>query len=94
MSESAYRVQIEDKAERELKSFEKKICERIARRIDQLILDPRGSNCKPLKDLSGIWRLRVGNYPVICEIKDTQLIVFVIRIAHRREAHRDLWPSK
>ena len=90
MSEFAYRIQIEDRAERELKSFEKKVRERIARRIDQVILDPRGSNCKPLKGLSGIWRLRVGNHRVIYEIKDTQLIVLIIRIAHRREAHRDL----
>ena len=49
MSESAYRIHIEDRAERELKSFEKKTSERIARRIDQLFLDPCGSNCKPLK---------------------------------------------
>ena len=90
MSESAYRIQIEDWAERELKSFEKKTRERIARRIDQLILGPCGSNCKPLKGLSGIWRLRVGDYRVIYEIKDTQLIVLVIRIAHREEAHRGI----
>ena len=90
MSESAYRIQIEDRAERELKSFEKKIRERIARRIDQMILDPSGSNCKPLKGLSGIWRLRVGDYWVIYEIKDTQHIVLVIRIAHRGEAHRGI----
>lgn len=90
MSKFAYRIQIEDKAERELKSFEKKTRERIMRNIDQLILNPRGSNCKPLKGLSGIWRLRVGDYRVIYEIKDTQLIVLAIGIAHRREAYRDL----
>ena len=90
MSKSAKGMQIEDEAERELKSFEKKTRERIARRIDRLILDPCCSNCKPLKGLSGIWRLRVGDYRVIYEIKDTQLIVLVIRIAHRGEAHRGI----
>ena len=90
MSKSAKGMQIEDEAERELKSFEKKTRERIARRIDRLILDACSSNRKPLKGLSGIWRLRVGDYRVIYEIKDTQLIVLVIRIAHREEAHRGI----
>lgn len=89
MSEAAYIVQIEDRAEKTLKSLEKQDRERIKRGIDQLKSDPRGSNCKPLKGFQGIWRLRVGDYRVIYAIKDDQLVVLVVEIGHRREVYRN-----
>ena len=85
----AYRIEIQTKAKRQLKSFEGTTQERIRRGIDQLKSDPRGSNCKPLKGFHGIWRLRVGDYRVIYSIKDDQLLVLVLEVGHRREVYRD-----
>ena len=39
-------------------------------------------------EFSGLKRIRVGNYRVIYEANAKELIVLVIRIAHRREAYR------
>jgi mRNA interferase RelE/StbE len=44
-------------------------------------------NVRHLAGKSGQWRLRDGNYRVIFELSDTQVIVK--RIAHRREAFRE-----
>ena len=46
--------------------------------------DPRQLG-KPLKgQLSELWRYRVGDYRVICEIKDRELVILVLRMAHRK----------
>ena len=90
MSEVAFIIQIEDRAEKTLKSLEKQDRVRIKRGIDQLKENPRGNNCKPLKGFHGIWRLRVGDYRVIYSIKDDQLLVLVLEVGHRREVYRAL----
>lgn len=39
----------------------------------------------PLGDL---WRYRVGDCRIICEIQDAALVVLVVRVGHRRELYR------
>lgn len=34
---------------------------------------------------SGEWRYRIGDYRILCEIKDEELIVLAIEIGHRRD---------
>jgi mRNA interferase RelE/StbE len=38
--------------------------------------------------LSGLWRYRVGNYRIVCEIQDEKINVLVVRIGHRREVYK------
>jgi len=43
----------------------------------------------PLRyDLTGLWRYRVGDYRIVCEIQDNVLIVLIVRIGHRRKVYR------
>jgi len=49
--------------------------------------DPRDLG-KPLKGrLSEYWRYRVGDYRVICKIEDQEVVILVVRIAHRKDAY-------
>ena len=49
--------------------------------------DPRVSG-KPLKgDLGIFWRYRVGDYRVLCEIQDGQLVILAALIGHRKEIY-------
>jgi mRNA interferase RelE/StbE len=44
---------------------------------------------KPLHgDKRGLWRYRVGNYRLICDIQDERITVLVLEVAHRKEAYR------
>jgi mRNA interferase RelE/StbE len=36
---------------------------------------------------AGLWRYRVGDYRMVCRIEDDRLVVFVVRIGHRREVY-------
>ena len=37
---------------------------------------------------AGLWRYRIGNYRLICEIIDNKLIILVLTIGHRREIYK------
>ena len=75
-----------------LKQF-KKINITNQKKIKQFILDiqelndPR-SKGKALKGkLSNYWRYRVGDYRLICDINDSEIIITVVRIGHRKDIY-------
>lgn len=50
--------------------------------------DPRQLG-KALKGpLTELWRYRVGDYRLICELRDDALVVLVVRIGHRKAVYR------
>ena len=49
--------------------------------------DPRRFG-KPLKaDLTGLWRYRVRDYRILCQIKDEMLLVLVVSVGHRKNIY-------
>jgi mRNA interferase RelE/StbE len=53
-----------------------------------VLTDPREIGDALEGELAGLWRYRVGDYRVICEIYDDQLRVLAVRIGHRRHIYR------
>lgn len=47
--------------------------------------DPRAHGKGLTANLSGKWRYRIGDYRVLCEIRDNDLVVLAIEVGHRRE---------
>ena len=39
-------------------------------------------------NLTGLWRYRVGDSRLICDIQDGVLVVLVLQVAHRSQAYR------
>ena len=87
----AWTVRISDVAEWQLRRLDRPIQRRI---LDWL--NNRIEGCKnprhfgePLKgDYAGLWRYRVGDYRIICEIQDQQIVVLVLTIGHRRQIYK------
>ena len=64
---------------------------RVDRHILELADDPRPPGAIPLKGAAkGLWRVRVGDWRIVYQIEDRQLVVLVVSVAHRREVYRDL----
>ncbi len=82
-----YELEIKKSAQKELEKLPKKDIQVIVEKINGLRKNPRGP--KSIK-LSGDekYRLRVGNYRVLYEIVDKILMIYVIKIAHRKEVYR------
>jgi mRNA interferase RelE/StbE len=83
-----YSIEFRRSAEKELGRLDGRIRARILRAIVALAEDPRPPGVKALIGEAGVWRVRIGDYRVVYEINDTELIVLVIRVAHRSDAYR------
>lgn len=84
----AHAVRILPAALRALERLPPKDQRRLRRRIDALAEEPRPDGCRKLAGGDAEWRIRVGDYRVIYRVQDAELIVLVIRVAHRREVYR------
>jgi mRNA interferase RelE/StbE len=86
----AWRVEVSDYAEKQLRKLDKPIQKRL---LDWL--EDRIEGCKnprhfgePLRgEMAGLWRYRIGDYRVVCEIQDQQLVVLALTVGHRREIY-------
>ena len=84
----AYRVDLSPGARRELRGLDSATRDRILRAIVKLETEPRPAGAKKLKGRDELWRIRVGDYRIVYEVRDRILVVLVVRIAHRREVYR------
>ena len=74
-----------------LASLDKKTQNKIKDYIDNKLLkstDPKKHGKMLSGDKKGFWSFRVGSYRVIGEIKNDQLIILIVKIAHRKEVYR------
>ncbi|EEM8924351.1 type II toxin-antitoxin system mRNA interferase toxin, RelE/StbE family [Salmonella enterica] len=83
-------INYSDRALKSLRKMDKQNARRIVDFMDLRIAvaaDPRQSG-KALKgELGDFWRYRVGDYRILCEIRDEELIILVATIGHRREVY-------
>jgi mRNA interferase RelE/StbE len=85
----AWRIELTDTAVKQLSKLGKPEARRITTYLRERIVDDPRSVGKPLTGpLGGLWRYRVGDYRMICEIQDAVLRVLVVRIGNRRDVYR------
>ena len=58
----------------------------IKKNIEQEV-DPRSHGKALVGELTGLWRYRVGDYRIIAEIIDTEFIITLVEVAHRKEIY-------
>ncbi len=83
-----YTVALAPRAVRELERLPLRIRKRIATAIDGLADAPMPVGAKKLQGPDGFWRIRVGDYRVIYDVRHKSVLVLVIRIGHRRDVYR------
>ncbi len=83
----SYRVVLTASAERELKKLPADVVARIVPHLESLTSNPRPAGCRKLQGGDREWRVRVGDYRVVCTIDDRKSLVEVVRIRHRREVY-------
>ena len=83
-----YRIEIAPAARRQLRKLDPVARRRIQAAIDLLAEDPRPPAAKRLIDFAGEWRVRVGDYRIVYDIFDGELVVLVLTAGHRREIYK------
>lgn len=86
----AWKVEYTTSARNQLRKLDKPTARRILDFMDERIAaeaNPRSSGRALKGNLGGLWRYRVGDYRVLCEIQDAKLTVLALAIGHRREIY-------
>ncbi|QBY46650.1 type II toxin-antitoxin system RelE/ParE family toxin (plasmid) [Arsenophonus nasoniae] len=85
-----WKIKYADSALKSLKKMDRQNAKRIVDYLDKRIAssdDPRIFGKSLKGDLGEFWRYRIGDYRVICEILDEELIILAAIIGHRREVY-------
>jgi mRNA interferase RelE/StbE len=51
---------------------------------------PRPAGCTKLAGADDAYRIRIGDYRIVYVIADKVLIVYIIRVGHRKEVYRGM----
>ena len=84
-----YRIEFYKDASKQFRKLPLNIQKRIQAKIDELAIEPRPNGVKKLQGDDNSYRIRVGDYRIVYEIKDDVLLVIVIKIKHRSEVYKD-----
>lgn len=85
-----YKVIFTERAKKQLKKLDKHIAALIIGWLEKNIQNcenPRLHGKGLVENKSGQWRYRIGDYRVICEIQDKEIIVLVLEVGHRRDIY-------
>lgn len=88
----AWNIEISDQAKKDLKALDKPIRNRIINFLNERI--GTASNPRALgealqgSELGGLWKYRVGDHRLVCQIVDRTITVTVVKVGHRREVYR------
>lgn len=84
---ASYELVFKKSVAKDLRDIPKKDVARILQRIDALRDDPRGEGCVKLSAQER-YRVRQGVYRIVYEIRDHELIVMVVKVAHRSTVYK------
>lgn len=84
-----WRIELTATASKQLAKLDKGAAKRIIAFLrERVAADPRATGKLLTGPLGGLWRYRVGDYRVICEVDDGRLRVLVVKIGHRGDVYR------
>lgn len=86
----AWNVEFTTTAQKQLKRIDRKWQSTILDYLEDEISplsDPRSRGKALIGDKSGMWRYRVGDYRILCQILDAELVILALTIRHRRDVY-------
>ena len=84
---ASYSLAFKKSVAKDLRSIPNKDVKRILNRINSLRGNPRAEGCVKLSNREK-YRVRQGVYRIVYEIQDTELIILVVKVAHRGRVYK------
>lgn len=75
---------------KQLKKIDRPVAMRIIDYLENKVAqldEPRQLGKALQGQLANLWRYRIGDYRVIVEIQDEELVVYVVKIGHRKDIY-------
>lgn len=85
----AWTIEYDRDAVKSLKKLDKSVVATIVDYLDNVAAldDPRARGKGLTGHLAGLWRYRVGDYRVICDLHDGELVIVALEIGHRSKIY-------
>jgi mRNA interferase RelE/StbE len=84
-----FEIQFTRAAERGLSALDKAILRRVDAAIRGLAVAPHPPHSRKIRGADNFYRIRVGDYRIVYQVEDQDLVVLVINVGHRRDIYRD-----
>ena len=84
---ASYSLAFKKSVAKDLRSIPSKDVKRILNRINSLQENPRAEGCVKLSNQEK-YRVRQGVYRIVYEIQDNELIILVVKVAHRGQVYK------
>ena len=74
-----------------LRKLDRPVARQIVEALDAIAAtgQPRSRGKALTGPLSGLWRYRIGNYRVLVELHDDELVILALKAGHRSTIYRD-----
>jgi mRNA interferase RelE/StbE len=89
VTSTPYRIEYAKADAKQIEKMKPNLSTPIRDAIRELAKDPRPHGFKKLRGHDGLYRIRIGNYRVIYEIRDRELLVLVVRVGDLNEVYWD-----
>jgi len=87
-SATSYEILLHAAVPKEIKRIPAATRRRVKAAIDGLAAEPVPLGAGRLRGRENAYRIRVGDYRIVYEVHVTEVIVYVVGVAHRREVYR------
>lgn len=88
MAGLSYRLEFSAKAARQFKAFPPQVQRFLRPHLDSLAENPRSPRVTKLSEYETLYRCRAGDYRIFFEIQETQRVILLVKVGHRREVYR------
>lgn len=85
-----WKIEWDSKALKEAKKLDRNARKKIVEYLEKRVLASQDPYLfgKPLKgNKAGLWRYRIGDYRILCQIEDKVLVILVIAVGHRKDIY-------
>lgn len=85
-----YKIKLSPKVQRQLRKLDTHTAAIILRYLSKHVdgkENPRLVGKSLSANRAGQWRYRIGDYRIICEIIDSELVVLALTVGHRKEVY-------
>ena len=87
----SYQLMLSNKARKQLKKLDPPVAEMIIRWLKANVAgvdNPRKHGKTLTGEYKDLWRYRVGNYRIICDVRDRELIILALAVGHRKDIYK------
>ncbi len=76
--------------QKDVRKLDKQIQRKIKLFFDELenLDNPKSKGKSLTSNLSGLWRYRIEDFRIICEIKDDELVILTLKVGHRSKVYK------